>query len=86
MDSCSFGKAAECKIYFIDSSNTDYVEITLRDATFSNYKFKAHGEHPSESFDITYTRIDVRHTPRNEKGMPEGSPTSSGFDLLKLKR
>ena len=86
-DNCSFGRAAEIKIYFLDNNNTDYIEITLTDAIFSGYKFTAHGgETPHESFDITYTSIITRQTPRNEKGIALGSPTNTSYNLSKQKK
>ena len=84
-DNCSFGVPSDVKIYCVDSNNTEYLEIALKNAAFSNYQFKAHGGMPTETFDISYTAITVRHTPRNEKGLP-GTPVSTGFNLSELKR
>ena len=84
-DSCNFGKLAECKIYFLDSTNTEYLEITLTNAIFSNYQFRAHGGIPRESFDIAFSAIAKRHIPRDAKGLP-GTPSSTTFNLTKMAR
>ena len=81
-EACHFGKASECKLLFLDSSNTEYLEITLTDALFSNYHFKAHGDIPRETFDITYTAISLRHVLKDSKGSIASSSTTS-FNLTK---
>jgi type VI protein secretion system component Hcp len=86
-ENCSFGKTQEMKLYFLDNNNSDYIEITLTDAVLSGYKFTAHGgEAPHEAFDITYTSITTRQTPRNEKGIALGSPTNTSYNLSKQKK
>ena len=84
---CTFGKTHDIKIYFLDNNNTEYIEMTLTEALFSNYKFTAHGgKAPHEAFDITYTAINTRHIPRDEKGIPAGNPSSSSYNLTKQKK
>lgn len=79
-DYCNFGKPAECKIAFLDSTNTEYLEIKLTSALFSNYKFSAKGGVPHDSFDITYTAISSHHTPKDIRGLP-GTSSSTSFNL-----
>ena len=86
-ETCNFGKISDCKIAFLDNNNAEYLEVTLKDALFSNYAFVAHGgELPHESFDITYTGISCNYTLRNEKGLPNGNPKTVSFNLSTVKK
>lgn len=80
--------ALKCVIHFIHGNNAkEFMEYKLENAIISNYRvsFNAQMKSPSESFEISFTKIESIHTQFDEDGKPT-SPTSAGYDIGTAKK
>jgi type VI secretion system secreted protein Hcp len=70
------------KVEFHFTSGSDVTtEIILQDVLASSYSFSSGGEgKPSESMSLNYTKIEIKHTPADQKNKA-ASPIPVGYDL-----
>ncbi len=81
---CGLGKDLEIHLTKTGQGNGSdiFMSYVLRNAIISGYRVKAHKDdlnRPNEEIRISFTAIETRYTPYDERGIAE-APISVGFD------
>jgi len=74
------GKTAEISIVEPGETPTEFVKYILKDCILCTFEHSSDGDQPSESFEISFSDLEVKFTPHNADGS-EGSPSIVGYDL-----
>ncbi|MEM1141405.1 MAG: type VI secretion system tube protein Hcp [Pseudomonadota bacterium] len=74
------GKTVEIAVVEAGEKPTEYVKYTLKDVIVSHYDMSSSGDQPVESFQLSYTDVEVKFTPTDKSGAA-GGPGIVGFDL-----
>lgn len=81
-DAC-VGKAKNIQLDACQTGNTlmPYMSYTLSNAVICGYDLNAtETEYPTETITISFTKIEMRYTPRDSQGNPDG-PIPAAYDL-----
>lgn len=62
---------------------TDFLTYELTEAGVSSYSVQGHGDHPSESLTLNFTKISKTFKPLDPK--IAGTPETVGYDLKQMK-
>ncbi|MEM6483549.1 MAG: type VI secretion system tube protein Hcp [Pseudomonadota bacterium] len=73
-------KTIEIAVVETGDKPTEFVKYTLKDCIISHYDMSSSGDQPVESFQISYTDVEVKFTPTDKSGSA-GGPGIVGFDL-----
>lgn len=81
MESC-IGKGKEIKIHLTKTDDTlqSYIEYTLRDCMISSYTVNSDGERPIETISLSFTKIELRYIPHDDKNNV-ATPVSQIYDV-----
>lgn len=85
-ESCGGKSGKKVVIDFVTTGNPGdtYLQCTLNDALVSHYTISSAGDRSSESIGLSFTKIEMKYTPYNEKHQP-GSPITVTYDLTTTK-
>lgn len=78
------GKKVEIHLVSTGSPGNTYGEYTLTNSLVSGYSVSTGGDRPSESISISFTKIEYKLTPYDEKNKA-GSPIAVSYDLSTTK-
>ena len=62
---------------------TDFLTYELAEAGVSSYSIQSHGDHPSESLTLNFTKVSQTFKPLDPK--ISGTPETVGYDLKQMK-
>lgn len=78
------GKKVEIHLVSTGSPGNTYVEYTLHNALISGYSVSTGGDRPSESVSISFTKLEYKFIPYDDKNKA-GTPVSVSYDLATTK-
>jgi len=79
------GKTVKIDITTTGSPSVVYCTYTLTNALISSYSVSTSGDRPTESISISYTKIELKFTPYDDKNKA-GTPTTVSYDLATTKK
>jgi type VI secretion system secreted protein Hcp len=78
------GKTVKIDLVSTGSPGNTYVTYTLTNALISSYSVSSGGDRPSESLSISFTKIEYKFTPYDDKNKA-GTPVTVSYDLATTK-
>lgn len=78
------GKKVQIHLVSTGSPGNTYVEYTLHNALVSSYSVSTSGDRPSESVSISFTKLEYKFIPYDDKNKA-GTPISVSYDLSTTK-
>lgn len=78
------GKKVEIHLVSTGSPGNTYAEYTLTNTLVSGYSVSTGGDRPSESISLSFTKIEYKLTPYDEKNKA-GTPVTVSYDLSTTK-
>ncbi|HUH49770.1 MAG TPA: type VI secretion system tube protein Hcp [Mycoplana sp.] len=78
------GKKAQIHLVSTGSPGNTYVEYTLTNALISGYNISTGGDRPTESVSISFTKIEYKFIPYDDKNKA-GTPVTVSYDLSTTK-
>ena len=78
------GKKAVIDLVSTGSPGVTYTQYTLHNALVSGYSLSSGGDRPSESISLSFTKIEFKFIPYDEKHKA-GSPISVSYDMSTTK-
>lgn len=86
-ESCagSEGKTVKIDITTTGSPSAVYCTYTLSNALISSYSVSTSGDRPTESISISFTKLELKFTPYDDKNKA-GTPTTVSYDLATTKK
>jgi type VI secretion system secreted protein Hcp len=79
------GKTVKIELTTTGSPSKTYCTYTLSNALISSYSVSSSGDRPTESVGISFTKLEFKFTPYDDKNKPLGSKTVS-YDLATTKK
>ena len=79
------GKTVKIELTTTGSPSNTYCVYTLTNALISSYSVSSGGDRPTESVGISFTKLEFKFTPYDDKNKPLGSKTVS-YDLATTKK
>jgi type VI secretion system secreted protein Hcp len=85
-ESCTgaVGKKVQIHLVSTGSPGNTYIEYTLTNALISSYSVSSGGDRPSESVSISFTKLEYKFIPYDDKNKA-GTPISVSYDLSTTK-
>jgi type VI secretion system secreted protein Hcp len=85
-ESCTGAAGKKVQIHLVStgSPGNTYVEYTLTNALISSYSVSTGGDRPSESVSISFTKLEYKFIPYDDKNKA-GTPISVSYDLSTTK-
>lgn len=85
-EACTGAVGKKVQIHLVTTSNPGktYAEYTLTNALVSSYAMNTTGDRPVETIAISFTKMEFKFIPYDNKNMP-GSPISVSYDLSTTK-
>jgi type VI secretion system secreted protein Hcp len=86
VESCTgaAGKKVEIHLVTTGSPGNTYAAYTLTNALVSSYSMSTGGDRPSESVSISFTKVEYKFTPYDDKNKA-GTPIAVSYDLTTTK-
>ncbi|CBS86350.1 Hcp family type VI secretion system effector [Azospirillum lipoferum] len=86
VESCTgaIGKKVQIHLVTTGSPGNTYAEYTLTNALVSAYSMSSGGDRPSESISISFTKMEYKFIPYDDKNKA-GTPISVSYDLSTTK-
>jgi len=86
VESCTgaAGKKVEIHLVTTGSPGNTYAAYTLTNALVSSYSMSSGGDRPSESVSISFTKVEYKFTPYDDKNKA-GTPIAVSYDLTTTK-
>ncbi len=86
VESCTgaAGKKVEIHLVTTGSPGNTYAQYTLTNALVSSYSMSSGGDRPSESVSISFTKVEYKFTPYDDKNKA-GTPIAVSYDLTTTK-
>ncbi|MBM3546262.1 MAG: type VI secretion system tube protein Hcp [Alphaproteobacteria bacterium] len=78
------GKKVEIHLVTTGSPGNTYAEYTLTDGLVSSYSMSSGGDRPTESISISFTKVEYKFTPYDNKNKA-GTPIAVSYDLSTTK-
>jgi type VI secretion system secreted protein Hcp len=78
------GKKVVIDFVTTGSPGDTYLQCTLSDTLVSSYSVSSGGDRPSESIGLSFTKLELKYIPYDEKHKP-GSPIVVNYDLTSTK-
>jgi type VI secretion system secreted protein Hcp len=79
------GKTVKIDITTTGSPSVTFCTYTLSNALISSYSVSTSGDRPTESVSISYTKMEFKFTPYDDKNKA-GTPTTVSYDLATTKK
>jgi type VI secretion system secreted protein Hcp len=79
------GKTVKIDLTTTGSPSNTYCTYTLSNALISSYQVSTSGDRPTESVSISFTKLEFKFTPYDDKNKPMGSKVVS-YDLSTTKK
>ncbi|NYZ17600.1 type VI secretion system tube protein Hcp [Azospirillum sp. RWY-5-1] len=80
----AIGKTVKIDLVTTGSPGTTYATYTLTNALVSAYSMSSGGDRPSESISISFTKLEFKFTPYDDKNKA-GTPTTVSYDISTTK-
>jgi type VI secretion system secreted protein Hcp len=86
VESCTgaAGKKVEIHLVTTGSPGNTFAAYTLTNALVSSYSMSSGGDRPSESISISFTKVEYKFTPYDDKNKA-GTPIAVSYDLTTTK-
>ena len=81
----SEGKTVKIDLTTTGSPSVVFCTYTLSNALISSYQVSTSGERPTESISISYTKLEFKFTPYDDKNKA-GTPTTVSYDIATTKK
>ena len=81
----SEGKTVKIELTTTGSPSVVFCQYTLTNALISSYSVSSSGDRPTESIGISYTKLEFKFTPYDDKNKA-GTPTTVSYDLATTKK
>lgn len=79
------GKTVKIDLTTTGSPSVVFCTYTLSNALISSYSVSSSGDRPTESVSISYTKMELKFTPYDDKNKA-GTPTTVSYDLATTKK
>ena len=79
------GKTVKIDLTTTGSPSVVFCTYTLTNALISSYSVSSSGDRPTESIGISYTKLEFKFTPYDDKNKA-GTPTTVSYDLATTKK
>ncbi|MEP9379128.1 type VI secretion system tube protein Hcp [Aquabacter sp. CN5-332] len=85
-ESCtgSTGKTVKIDLVTTGSPGVTFCTYTLTNALISSYSVSSGGDRPTESLSISFTKLEFKFTPYDDKNKP-GTPVTVSYDIATTK-
>ena len=80
----AIGKTVKIDLVTTGSPGVTYAEYVLTNALVSAYSMSSGGDRPSESISISFTKLEFKFTPYDDKNKA-GTPTTVSYDISTTK-
>ncbi|SHO60563.1 type VI secretion system secreted protein Hcp [Pseudoxanthobacter soli DSM 19599] len=78
------GKTVKIDLVTTGSPGVTYATYTLTNALISSYSVSSSGDRPTESFSISFTKLEFKFVPYDDKNKA-GSPVTVSYDMATTK-